>query len=78
MHTFLKNGSDLFEPNPNKLISGLESVAVSVWPEAYLAKLISDHFRSIDRGHDPKDNNKKLLFGTQNGRRKVGHFGMIG
>ena len=43
MHTFPKNGSDLFEMNPNKPVSGLESVSVSVWPEiSYLAKLITN------------------------------------
>ena len=43
MHTFLKNGNDLFEMNPNKPVSGLESVSVSVRPEIlYLAKLIAN------------------------------------
>ena len=32
-----------------------ESVSVSVWPEIlYLAKLIGDHFQSLDRGQDPR------------------------
>ena len=32
-----------------------ESVSASVWPETlYLANLISDNFRSINRGHNPR------------------------
>ena len=43
MYTFPKNGNNLFETNPNKPVSGLESVSVSVWLEiSYLAKLIAN------------------------------------
>ena len=33
-----------------------ESVSVSDWPEiAYIPKLISDYFWSVDRGLDPRN-----------------------
>ena len=42
------------KPNPNVPYLEEESVSVSDWPEiTYLAKLTSDNFQSIVRGHNP-------------------------
>ena len=42
-------------PNVMKPLSGRRIGLLSEWPEiTYLAKLISDIFQSIDRGHDPR------------------------
>ena len=41
--------------NHNEPVCEEDSVSVLDWPEiAYLAKLLSYNFRSIDRGHDPR------------------------
>ena len=41
--------------NPKEPVSEEDSISVSDWPEtAYLAKLLSNNFRSTDRGHDPR------------------------
>ena len=43
------------KPNQNLYRSGRRSVSVSDWPEiTYFAKLISNIFRLVDRGHDPR------------------------
>ena len=41
--------------NPKEPVSEEDSVSISDWPEtAYLAKLLSNNFRSSDRGRNPR------------------------